>query len=417
MIYITNNRNKENYFYQTITMLKRLICTFKKYPILTLVIGIFIIFLWQLLQIVFHFIGLTVIMDSWLLYYISLLTRVIFLKIVICLVTLPFFKNIYIWYNHLGMAPFIPLLLAPFSLISYEIILPIVTGGFLINLQNGLTFFKNIFLIVIKVMGEYLVEFHNFLGVLGKYMVTLAEWGFSYPLKSISRKHFLLINYNNFKIISPFLVRIRDNIKYWNYTKSMVYYSPINTSVPISDLKGGNDFICVKGSLKNLISFISKNSTDIIHKVSLINISQTKIYLQDEGITLGLELNKELLEVKIISSNKVFKGQGYDKFSYPCDRKSFFEPVNGLNRIFNQKDELLRLTTFKGSDKNLMINMQNNLTYYNPELESNVTESSGDDHIVSGITGYPLIQPSADYSSTIFPREIPACELIEEQQG
>jgi hypothetical protein len=59
---------------------------------------------------------------------------------------------------------------------------------------------------VIKVMGEYLVEFHNFLGVLGKYILAFAKWEFSYPLKSISRKHFLPIDYNDFKIISPFFL-------------------------------------------------------------------------------------------------------------------------------------------------------------------------------------------------------------------
>ena len=226
--------------------------SFKKDPLaciqkIILVIGSLIF-----INILCNWLGVTLCRETYLSFYITLFTRLVFIKLIISLILLPFIKSKE-WYNIIGMSLWLPVILIPSSLVYFYYILP-----FLINIQLAMidiveirlskfkqswyefkfaivcikesTFnyikqgwisveLKTLFCIKLKSVGEYLISMGNISARLGKFWVQWANWGLDSKLKTINRKPLLPTSYTQRMFIDPLAGNLKFIPLFFGYEK------------------------------------------------------------------------------------------------------------------------------------------------------------------------------------------------------
>jgi hypothetical protein len=318
-----------------------------------------------LFNLVSNLIGVSINPESLLLYIVTILAKFTLLRLILSIISLPMVKNENDWYNLIGISPFLPILIFPFSYFYFTFILPeviVLYSGILYKMStivaNIMEYFSNLNVkelsfINIKVLGQYLVSMGNRPAQVGKFLISLADWVLGNSTESITRKSHSSTEYIPAITMDP-LTDMKSKIRGWKYMNSKPDFSPVKiaTPTPTGKLYNSNNILYVKGSLNNLYDYFYENYNSLIEFFNLMKYNDvSNITLETASNRIEVSLNEKFsgAEIKVLNSNGKPFNYGFDLLSYldSSFQKNYMNDViknyNKDINVFSQRGSFLPL--------------------------------------------------------------------------
>jgi hypothetical protein len=326
---------------------------FKKYPLAWIQIAILIIGSLMFINIMCNWLGVTVCFENYLSYYITLFSKLVFIKLIISLILLPLIKNQCDLYKIIGMSVYLPLAVLPSSFIYYNYFLPElvylkfivddhissmlgIVKNWLINIKLIVIYIihlklgylqewwlelnlKNFFIILLKI-GQSLGGNFRFMNITpGTCLVRyaeyrLSEYGLDTKPKATRLKSFFNKARGKIIILSPGRALYIANVRYFNFIKYMPRLPLIRITPIPSSRDNASHLIYVKGYLNDFVTLMDIYLKKSMNKCQLLNITEhlgnvnVKIHLYNLNLIIEQNSEKKMLGINITDS----KGKAWD---------------------------------------------------------------------------------------------------------
>ena len=358
------SKNSDNYFSNLINLLIKLFTLFKSNPLSLLIKLLGFLCILFLANVLGNILGITVSTITFFLFIFTLVCKISYFSLLVLIYRFPKINNKEEFYNIVGMSPYLPICLIPFSYFYFFCILPkiIMLHQDILVLANtgvekfiGLLTFLNLKYLVfnkVKELGQFLVSMPNRPGQLGRFLVGLSDWILANKLDYLTRKQFIFANYNPIMLWDP-LANVKKNIIHWNYIKSKPEISPMKIIVPMSKLAGLNHFVSVKGSLNSIYKNFFKNQIAVLElfsKARNCKISKITLRATDNIIQFDFKDQYSSADIKVINSEGKPKYYSFNLMTYIAD--------------LDKKECMDNIV--KNYRKDLQVFMQNNFSYRGP---------------------------------------------------